>query len=44
MDTLDAVVEQLGDARGLILICSEPLSREEEMRERLQRYGVPAAP
>jgi hypothetical protein len=41
MDTLDAVVEQLGDGRGLILFCTEPLCREEEIRERLQGYGVP---
>jgi 5-methyltetrahydrofolate--homocysteine methyltransferase len=40
LDTLDAVVEQLGSGEGIVLICSEPASREEEVKDRLNKYGA----
>ena len=40
LDTLDAVVEQLGSGEGIVLICSAPASREEEVKDRLKKYGA----
>ncbi|MHC4248990.1 MAG: hypothetical protein ACYS9X_07675 [Planctomycetota bacterium] len=41
---LDAVAEQLGEAKGIIMRVGAPVSKEREMREFLARYGVEAGP
>ncbi len=41
---LDAVAEQLGSAKGIVLLMGAPVSKEREVREFLERYGVEAGP
>ena len=40
----EAVAEQLGSARGLVMLVSAPVSKEREMREFLERHGVDPGP